>query len=200
MSYSAENIVSDLVLSPGVLQKSLLNQHGIVVWLMGLSGAGKSTIAGLLEKKLLHNNYFSVLLDGDELRAGINKDLSFTEDDRTENIRRVAEIAGILVRKNIIVICSLITPLRKHRDLAAEIIGKSYYEVFVDCPLLVCEQRDVKGLYQKARNNEITNFTGIGADFEPSETPSLTLHTNHQLPQQSGDTLYSHIIEHIRVN
>lgn len=166
-------------------KNSLLKQRGIVVWLLGLSGAGKSTIATLLEKELTTNGYFSVLLDGDNLRSGINKNLSFNSEDRAENIRRAAEIAKILVSNNIITICSFITPLQDHRNLAREIIGDDYFEVFVDCPLEICEERDVKGLYKKARKEGIANFTGISSLFEPSPSSNLILTTSSQSPEES---------------
>jgi adenylylsulfate kinase len=170
-------------------KNSLLKQRGIVVWLLGLSGAGKSTLATLLEKELTEKGYFSVMLDGDNLRSGINKNLSFNSEDRAENIRRAAEIAKLLVSNNIITICSFITPLQAHRDLAREIIGEDYFEVFVDCPLEVCEQRDVKGLYKKARREGIANFTGISSSFEPSASSELILTTAQQSPQESVEIL-----------
>lgn len=195
-----ENDIS--LLLPSILSKTkedLFFQKGIVIWLTGLSGAGKSTIGKLLEQELKANNYFSIVLDGDELRKTLNKDLGFSETDRTENIRRAAELAKLLVQKNVITICSFITPMQKQRVLAQSIIGtEMYYEVFVECPLSVCEDRDVKGLYRKARNNEITNFTGIGADFEPAENAWLTLHTGKETPEQSAAILYQHIMPYIQ--
>lgn len=178
-------------------KNSILKQRGIVVWLLGLSGAGKSTIATLLEKELTSLGYFSVLLDGDNLRSGINKNLTFAGEDRTENIRRAAEIAKILVCNNIITICSFITPLQEHRDLASEIIGEDYFEVFVDCPLEICEERDVKGLYKKARNEGIANFTGISSRFEPSASSHLTLTTACQSPEESAGIVLEALLKRI---
>lgn len=178
-------------------KNSLLKQRGIVVWLLGLSGAGKSTIATLLEKELTTNGYFSVLLDGDNLRSGINKNLSFNSEDRAENIRRAAEIAKILVSNNIITICSFITPLQDHRNLAREIIGDDYFEVFVDCPLEICEKRDVKGLYKKARKEGIANFTGISSLFEPSPSSNLILTTARQSPEESVEILLEALTKRI---
>ena len=195
----ARNDIASLlpsIFSPAA--QDLFFQKGIVIWLTGLSGSGKSTIGQLLEQQLKEDNYFSVILDGDELRKTINKDLGFSEEDRTENIRRAAEIAKLLVKKNVITICSFITPMQKQRTLVQSIIGNDYYEVFVDCPLSVCEYRDVKGLYRKARNNEIKDFTGIGADFEPAEKPWLTLNTGTETPEQSVAILYNHIIPYIQ--
>jgi len=190
-------LLEDIALSllpgnPG--NTDVLPQRGIVIWMTGLSGSGKSTIAKLLEKRLSENNFLSVVLDGDELRTTLNKDLGFSEADRSENIRRAAELAKLLVQKNIIVICSFITPLQKHRRIAASITGNSYYEVFVNCPLSICEQRDVKGLYKKARNNEIRDFTGIGSGFDPGVGASLVLHTHTESAVQSMERLYEAIL------
>lgn len=176
-----------------VLSPSVLNQQGMVIWLLGLSGAGKSTIAGMLKAQLSDKGFFSIILDGDEMRAGLNKDLSFTVEDRLENVRRVAETANMLVGNNVITICSLITPLQEYRDLARERIQGRYFEVFVDCPLAVCEQRDVKGLYKKARENKIKNFTGIGAAFTPSQQSDLVLHTSKFSAEECVSGLYNQI-------
>lgn len=180
------------------LQKNMLNQNGMAVWLTGLSGAGKSTVANLLKNKLQGEGFFSILLDGDVLRAGINQNLSFSVEDRAENVRRAAEIAKILVGNNVITICSFITPLQEHRDLAHQIIGKDYFEVFVSCPLEVCEKRDTKGLYKKARTEGLPNFTGISSAFEPAFKSNITLDTNAQTPEESCEMLYSAILPQIK--
>lgn len=193
-----EDISGILALADKLPERNLLQQTGIAIWLMGLSGAGKTTIAQLLEKRLKEENYFALTLDGDVLRNTINKDLSFTQKDRAENIRRAAEIAKLLVQKNVITICSFITPLQQHRDIASTILGDLYFEVYTECPLQVCEERDVKGLYRKARNNEITDFTGIGSGFEIPQYPWFTLHTANQQPEQSAETLFKHIFPHIQ--
>ena len=184
-----EDIAALIAASFNEYSDDILHQKGMVIWMTGLSGSGKSTIAKLLEKMLSEHHLFSVVLDGDELRKTLNKDLGFSEADRTENIRRAAELAKLLLQKNVIVICSFITPLQKHRELAASITGEAYYEVFVDCPLSVCEQRDVKGLYQKARNNEIKDFTGIGSAYEPSASADVLLHTAIETPEESAEKL-----------
>ncbi|MBX3254832.1 MAG: adenylyl-sulfate kinase [Chitinophagaceae bacterium] len=186
-----------LALADETVGSSLLQQRGIVIWLTGLSGSGKTTIAQLLEQRLKEENYFALTLDGDVLRNTLNKDLSFSTKDRAENIRRAAEIARLLVQKNVITICSFITPLRQHRNIAHSILGDTYFEVYVECPLSICEARDVKGLYKKARNNEIKDFTGIGSGFEPPEYPFLTLYTAGQSPEESTQILFTQIFPHI---
>jgi len=175
-------------------QKRPFNQNGIVVWLFGLSGAGKTTISSLLKAELENNGFTVAALDGDELRKGINKDLSYTEADRQENIRRAAEIARIMLNNNIITICSFITPLQKYRAMASSIIGNNYFEVFVDCPLDVCYERDVKGLYKKANANQISNFTGISSGFERPENPNLVVSTAYETPHESMEKVYNKII------
>ncbi|MCO5236913.1 MAG: adenylyl-sulfate kinase [Chitinophagaceae bacterium] len=195
---SPEDIASIIFSSLKEEESGVLRQKGVVVWLTGLSGSGKTTVAGLLNKRLAENHFLSVVLDGDELRKTLNKDLGFSEADRAENIRRAAELAKLLARKNIIVICSFITPLQKHRRLAAAITEDRFFEVFLDCPLSVCEQRDVKGLYRKARNNEIPDFTGIGSAFEPGVEARLILHTDVESATESMEKLYAEILPGIQ--
>ena len=159
-------------------QERLLNQTGKVFWFTGLSGSGKSTIAAAFEKELYKNGYFVKLLDGDNIRSGINRDLGFSIEDRQENIRRIAEVAKLFVDSGSIVLCSFISPTIQIRNMAREIIGKDdFLEIFVDTPLDVCEQRDVKGLYKKARRGEIKGFTGIDSPFEAPDAPALKLTT-----------------------
>ena len=183
-----------------MLQQTMLNhpsgisgQNGLVIWLFGLSGSGKTTISTLLSEKLKLAGFFSVALDGDALREGINKDLGFSEQDRTENIRRAAEIAKLMLNNNIITICSFITPMSAQRTLAAEIIGERYFEVFIDCPLNICQERDVKGLYKDANQNLISNFTGVSAKFEPSSNANLILKTNTESAVESMERLFNEI-------
>lgn len=180
-------------------QKRNFNQKGIVVWLFGLSGAGKTTISSLLKEKLEASGFTAVALDGDVLREGINKDLSFSEMDRQENIRRVAEIAKIMLSNNLITICSFITPLEKHRAIASNIIGDDYFEVFVDCPLDLCFSRDVKGLYKKAKANQISDFTGVSSSFEKPENPNMVISTAYESPYESVQKVYNGIAQHISV-
>jgi adenylylsulfate kinase len=159
-------------------KEALLNQNAVVIWFVGLSGSGKSTLATGLENYLYSKGYMTKLLDGDNLRIGINNNLNFSEEDRVENIRRTAEVSKLFLDCGIITICSLISPTESIRKMAKEIIGQeSFIEVFVDCSLEVCEQRDVKGLYAKARSGEIKNFTGISSPFEIPENPDLVIDT-----------------------
>lgn len=174
-----------------------LNQKGMVIWLFGLSGSGKTTISTLLKEKLEKEGFFTVTLDGDVLRSGINKDLGFSESDRAENIRRAAEIAKLMLTNNIITICSFITPLKDHRTLAAEIIGEEYFEVYLDCPLAICQERDVKGLYKNAGLNLIKNFTGVSAKFEPAINANLIIETHKESPVESRDKVFAEIISKI---
>ena len=151
-----------------------LKQQAKVIWFTGLSGSGKTTLASLLEKRLFDLNYFCQILDGDNVRSGINRNLQFTEEDRLENIRRIAEVSKLFMNCGIILICSFISPTNEMRQMAKEIIGdKDFLEIFIDTPLKVCEQRDPKGLYKKPRLGEIKNFTGISAPFEAPQNPFL---------------------------
>ena len=159
-------------------REAFLHQRSKVVWLTGLSGSGKSTIAIQLERRLFENGYFAQVLDGDNIRTGINNNLGFSLDDPQENIRRIAEVAKLYCHSGIITICTFISPTREIREFAKNIIGpEDFIEVFISAPLEICEQRDVKGLYQKARRGEIKNFTGIDSPYEPPENPDLVLDT-----------------------
>lgn len=161
-----------------------------VVWLTGLSGSGKSTIANMVEKKLLARGRHSYLLDGDNVRHGLNKDLGFTDADRVENIRRVAETAKLMLDAGLIVITSFISPFRAERDMARTLFSNGeFVEVFVEASLDVCEQRDPKGLYRKARNGEIKNFTGLDSPYEPPAEPDLVLDTVELSVEQAADTI-----------
>tara|TARA_R110002124_G_scaffold34740_6_gene113684 strand:- start:501 stop:1031 length:531 start_codon:yes stop_codon:yes gene_type:complete len=173
----------------------MLHQRGLVVWLLGLSGAGKSTLSGLLEAELDKLGYTTVALDGDEVRSGLNRDLGFSAADREENIRRAAEMAKILIQKQIVVICSFITPSEISRKQNREILGQRYLEVYLDCSLQVCENRDVKGLYQKARNHKIMNFTGIGSKFDIPKDSDLVLNTAVESQQASFKVLLEKVLE-----
>ena len=166
-----------------ILQKedkeAQLKQHALVIWMVGLSGSGKSTLAKTIEKELHERGFLTMLLDGDNLRTGINNNLGFSEDDRKENIRRAAEVSRLFASCGVITICSLISPTEEIRSMSKSIIGeKDYFELFIHCPIEVCEQRDVKGLYKKARAGEIKNFTGIDSPFENPANPSLEVRTD----------------------
>ena len=166
-------------------KEAQLKQHSVVIWMVGLSGSGKSTLAKALEKDLHDRGFLTALLDGDNLRTGINNNLGFSETDRTENIRRAAETSKLFAACGIITICSLISPTEEIRSMSKSIIGDTdYFELFVNTPIEVCEQRDVKGLYKKARAGEIKNFTGIDSPFEHPKAPSLEVRTDlHSLEE-----------------
>ncbi|WP_455674824.1 adenylyl-sulfate kinase [Phocaeicola sp.] len=160
-------------------KEALLGQRGVMLWLTGLSGSGKSTIAIALERELHKRGLLCRILDGDNIRSGINNNLGFSEEDRVENIRRIAEIGKLFVDTGIITIAAFISPNNDLRQMASGIIGaENFLEVFVSTPLEECEKRDVKGLYAKARRGEIKNFTGISAPFEAPEHPAISLDTS----------------------
>ena len=165
-------------------------QRPCVLWLTGLSGAGKSTIADRLEQKLQSRGRFTYLLDGDNLRHGLNKDLGFTEQDRVENIRRVAEVSRLMVDAGLIVIVSFISPFRSEREMARSLVDDGeFFEIHVDTPLEVCEDRDPKGLYAKARSGDLVNFTGIDSPYEPPEDPDLRIDTTKMSVEAAADTI-----------
>ena len=158
-----------------------LGQHGKTLWFTGLSGSGKSTLAIALERVLFDTGYSVVVLDGDNIRTGINNNLSFSPEDRVENIRRIAEVAKLFLSNGMICIVSFISPTRDMRHMAKQIIGENdFIEVFIDTPIEICEQRDVKGLYKKARAGEITDFTGIHAPYEAPLHPDIHIRTEGQ--------------------
>ncbi len=160
-------------------KEKLLNQHGLMVWFTGLSGSGKSTIAIALERELHRRGLLCRILDGDNIRSGINNNLGFSEADRVENIRRIAEVGKLFVDTGIITLAAFISPNNALRKMASDIIGKDdFIEVYVSTPIEVCEQRDVKGLYARARRGEIKDFTGISAPFEVPEHPDISLDTS----------------------
>lgn len=172
-------------------KEQFLNQKSKVIWMTGLSGSGKTTIAVALEKELLKKGFFTQVLDGDNIRVGINNNLGFSEEDRAENIRRIAEVSKLFLNCGIITINCFVSPTKAIRENAKKIIGASdFIEVFIDTPIEICEQRDVKGLYKKARAGEIKDFTGINAPFEAPTNANVVIKTKNQTITQSvGDLL-----------
>lgn len=163
------------------VREAYLHQRSKVIWLTGLSGSGKTTIAQELERRLLQENFFAQVLDGDNIRSSINSNLGFSLDDRKENIRRIAEVAKLYLNSGVITICTFISPTKEIRAFAKDIIGADdFIEIYVNAPLEVCEKRDVKGLYSKARKGEIKEFTGISSPFEAPENPALEIRTDQE--------------------
>lgn len=167
-------------------KEELLGQRGVMIWFTGLSGSGKSTVALGVERELHKRGILCRILDGDNIRSGINKNLGFTAEDRKENIRRIAEVGKLFVDTGIVTLAAFISPTNESRRMAAEIIGQDdFKEVYISTPLEVCEKRDVKGLYARARRGEIKNFTGISAPFEVPEHPALSLDTSKLTLEES---------------
>jgi adenylylsulfate kinase len=176
-------------------REGLLNQRATLIWFTGLSGSGKSTLAVQLEAQLHALGFKTYLLDGDNVRAGLNKDLGFTDEARVENIRRIGEVSKLLLDSGIVVLSAFISPFKADRSQVREIVGAgNYVEVFVDTPLEVCEQRDVKGLYKKARAGEIKNFTGIDSPYERPDHADVTIPT-HQMGIDDSLTLLLNFIK-----
>ena len=187
----AEQKATNIVWHQGAVtreDREQLNGHrGCTVWLTGLSGSGKSTIAVELEKRLLERGVRTYILDGDNIRHGLNKNLGFSPEDRTENIRRIGEVAKLFTDAGLVALTAFISPYRADRDQVRAIMQPGdFIEVFVDCPVEVCEQRDVKGLYKKARAGEIKEFTGISAPYEAPSKPELVLETSGQSVEKSA--------------
>ncbi len=180
-------------------KEQLLKQKAIVVWFVGLSGSGKSTIAVALENELHKRGFLTQLLDGDNLRAGVNNNLGFSAEDRFENIRRTSEVAKLFLNCGVITLCSFISPTEEIRTTAKSIIGvENFFEVYVKCSLEVAEQRDVKGLYAKARKGEIKEFTGITSPFEEPQTPDLLVDTGIETAQESVAKVLDAIMKKIK--
>ncbi|MFK7809217.1 MAG: adenylyl-sulfate kinase [Saprospiraceae bacterium] len=193
-----ENIhpIFDRLLRRGDREKRL-GQKAKVLWLTGLSGSGKSTIAQALERKFYNEGYFAQVLDGDNIRSGINNNLGFTTEDRKENIRRIAEIAKLYLNSGIITINSFISPTIEIRNYAKSIIGENdFIEIYINAPLEVCEKRDVKGLYKKARSGVIKNFTGIDAPYEAPENPTIEIRTDKMKVEEAVEKIYKEINIH----
>lgn len=180
---------------------SVMKQHPYVVWLTGLSGSGKSTMALALESRLTEMGFKTYLLDGDIVRAGLNKDLGFSENDRRENIRRIGEVCRLMNDAGLIVITAFISPFISERNFVRSLIPSAEFaEVFVNSPLQVCEARDVKGLYGKARKGIITEFTGIDSPYEQPVNPEVVLHTDNETEEESLDRLLDYLLPKIKVS
>jgi len=174
----------------------LLGHEAACVWMSGLSGSGKSTLARRLEELLTHRGVQAYVLDGDNLRMGLNRDLGFSDADRTENIRRVAEVARLLVDSGAIVLCAFISPFRADRESARGLIDERFIEVYLNPGLAACEERDPKGLYLRARRGEIDSFTGISSPYEAPEAPELELDTSVQSIEESCQTVLGWLEDH----
>ena len=178
-----------------------LNQHGsCIVWFTGLSGSGKSTLANGVEQKLFEKGIRTYVLDGDNIRYGLNNNVDFSNEGRKENIRRIGEVAKLFVDAGIVVLTAFISPFREDRDRVRSLVRQEeFVEVFVDCPLEICEQRDVKGLYKKARAGEIPDFTGISSPFEAPLNPELTIQTGKITVAEAVDQITSFILSKISI-
>jgi len=173
------------------------NKHkGALLWFTGLSGSGKSTLAHAVEEKLYQNGINTFVLDGDNVRHGLCADLTFSDSDRKENIRRISHMSNLFVEAGVVVLTAFISPFRQDRDNARKIVGEDFYEIYCDCSLEVCETRDVKGLYKKARAGEIPFFTGIDSPYEAPEYPELDTKTDSDL-EQSIEEVYSFVMKQI---
>ncbi len=180
-------------------KESLLNQKGMVLWMVGLSGSGKSTIARAVETELHNKGFMTTLLDGDNLRSGVNNNLGFSAEDRKENIRRAAEVSKLFKESGVITICSLISPTEDIRQQAKDIIGDDFHVVYVNAPFEVCAERDVKGLYAKAIAGEIKNFTGLDAPFDAPVNPFIELRTHERSLEDCKDQLIEALLPIIKL-
>lgn len=183
-------------------ERTALNKHGaFLVWFTGLSGSGKSTIANALEQELVKNNVHTYLLDGDNVRKGLNNNLSFSPEDRSENIRRIGEVAGLMVDAGLVVLASFVSPYTRDREEVKKIVGYSnYIEVFVNTPIAECERRDTKGLYAKARAGEIDNFTGVNAPYETPITPDIEIDTTQTSIAEAVGIIQKHIAHKLKIS
>ncbi len=176
-------------------KEEMLGQRGLMVWFTGLSGSGKSTLALALERELSARGILCKVLDGDNIRSGINSNLGFSAEDRRENIRRIAEVARLFVDLGVVTIASFISPERSMREMAAEIIGREdFKEIYVSTSIAECERRDVKGLYARARRGEIKDFTGVSAPYEPPVAPALAIDTAGKTVEESVNEMLSLVL------
>ena len=181
-------------------RKKLNNHNSLLLWFTGLSGSGKSTIANVVEQKLYQNGYRTYTLDGDNIRKGINSDLTFSPEDRTENIRRIAETANLMIDAGLIVLAAFVSPYKKDRENIKSIVKDvNFVEVFINTSLEECERRDVKGLYKKARAGEIKNMTGISAPYEAPEHPDIEIKTEDLSVDEAADKIIKYITPKIKL-
>jgi adenylylsulfate kinase len=179
-------------------RQRLMNQKPKLIWFTGLSGSGKSTLAVQLEAALHAQGFKTYLLDGDNIRSGLNRDLTFTDDARVENIRRISEVCKLFLDAGVVLLSAFISPFQADRDQVRSIVGaENYIEIFVDAPLEVCEQRDVKGLYKKARAGEVKNFTGISSPYERPSAPDVVISTDKMSVEQSLEVLVREVVRRI---
>ena len=195
----AEFLVRPRTLVSRAMREERQGHRGAVFWLTGLSGAGKSTLAHRVEQQLFALGMNIVVLDGDIIRHGLCAGLGFSPEDRAENIRRIAELAHVLVERGHVCLCAFITPLAAHRALARSIVGADYHEIYIACPVEECERRDVKGFYRLAREGRIANYTGISAPYEPPQAPGLRIDTDRYTEEQCAAQLKIFILERIRL-
>ena len=182
-------------------RSQLLGQRPITVWLTGLSASGKSTLAFALERHLVDTGHACYVLDGDNVRHGLNKDLAFSHQDRTENIRRIAEVARLMNDAGLIVVTAFISPYREDRELAKQIIGaENFVEIYVNTPIEACEARDPKGMYKRARAGKILGFTGVSAPYEPPVAPDMAIDTSSAPPLECAGKLFSELISRIEAS
>lgn len=192
----SQNITVHAPSVPREQREKLMGHRGVTVWFTGLSASGKSTVAILVDQKLNERGVHTYVLDGDNVRHNLNRDLGFSPEDRDENIRRIGEVGRLFTLCGVVNLTAFISPYRMHRDRNRQMQADGdFVEVFVDASLEVCERRDPKGLYQRARAGEITEFTGISAPYEPPEKPELVLHTGDETPDESAERVVAYLSE-----
>ncbi len=181
-------------------RNNLTGNNSFVIWFTGLSGSGKSTLANNLEKKLMSEGILTYILDGDNIRGGLNKDLDFSETGRVENIRRIGEVAKLMTEAGIVVLTAFISPFKEDRNTVRKLLKDGeFVEIYVKCDLTTCEERDVKGLYSKARDGKIKNFTGIDSPYEEPENPEITVDTSSMDINDCIEKIYSYIEPKLRI-
>jgi adenylylsulfate kinase len=191
---SEKNIIRQFHKTTREDRNKLLRNKSFVIWFTGLSGSGKSTLANELEQRLIKNGFLTYILDGDNIRSGLNKDLDFSEEGRKENIRRIGEVTKLMIDSGIVVLTAFISPFREDRQTVRELLGsEDFIEVYVKCPMEVCRERDVKGLYSKALEGKIKNFTGIDSPYEEPEDPDIIIDTSLHSLEESSEMLFNHI-------